>query len=231
MTEEERRKRLIDWLDVIYKDVQDVLVDDHVFWEVQAIFKTNLRLSNTPSIFNRWMATGFIQSAALGVRRQADKDKKCVSLHRFLMEVKQFPVLLSRDYVIAVYRDSNLPNEVAEKLANSDYDRLVGHGLSQPNPDQVQAEIDELLTKTDQIHHYVDRRAAHYDERGVQKAMPTFNDLTECLTMFERVIKKYKILATGTGLRTLLPVFQYDWKAIFYFPWLGQPETPDPPDR
>ena len=230
MTEEERRKRLIRWLDVIYKDVQDVLLDDHVFWEIQEIFKTNSRLSSTPSIFNQWMASGFIQSAALGVRRQADKDDNCVSLYRFLLELKKFPVLASREYVVGMYSASRLPGHVGEHLANGDYDRLVGPSLSQPNPDQIQTEIDELLTKTDQIRHYVDRRAAHYDQRGVQKPIPTFNDLTECLILFERLIKKYKILLTGAGQSTLLPVFQYDWKAVFYFPWLSPPEEPETPE-
>jgi hypothetical protein len=81
-----------------------------------------------------------------------------------------------------------------------------------------------LFTQTDQIRHYVDRRTAHYDQRGIQKPVPTFNDLTECLGLFERLIKKYEILLTGAGYSALLPVFEYDWKAIFYFPWLREPE-------
>src|SRR5438552_3402994 len=56
-------------------------------------------------------------------------------------------------------------------------------------------------------------------------------DLTECLAIFERFVKKYKILLTGAGLTTLLPTFQYDWKAIFYFPWLSSPETLDTPEE
>jgi hypothetical protein len=224
MIEAERRKRLTEWLDVIYKDVQDVVVDDHVFWEIQEIFRQNSRLAKTPSIFNQWMASAFIQSAALGVRRQADKADTCVSLHRLLLEVKKYPGLVSREYYVSLC--ANLPEHHAKKMADGTYDRLVGAGLVQPDPEQVQAEIDELLAKTDGIRHYVDRRAAHYDTRGIQKPIPTFNDLADCLAFFERLIKKYKDLLTGVALSNLLPVFLYDWKAIFHFPWLERPAPP-----
>jgi AbiU2 len=226
MTEEERRKRLIEWLNIIYKEVQDVLVDDHIFWEIQEIFKANQQLSSTPSMFNQWLASGFVTSAAIAVRRQADKAENCVSLHRFLTELIKFPPLASRLYFVAMYRASNIPPEFAEDMANGDYDRVVGARLSEPDALQVQAEIDELLQKTEQIRHYVDRRQAHYDQRGLQKPLPTFEDLSECLALCERLVKKYKLLLTGAGISTLLPTITYDWKAIFYFPWLKDPRPP-----
>jgi hypothetical protein len=222
MTLEERRNRAIDWLESIYKDVQDTIVDNHVFWEIQGIVKANIRLAETPSIFKQWMASGFVQAAALGVRRQADKADGCVSLHRLLLEIRAWPSIVSRASVRDLYLRSNLERTIAAEYADGDYDRLVGPELMQPNPGSVQIEIDELLAKADGIRHYVDRRVAHYDIRGIQQPLPTFNDLDECLALLERLVKKYKILLTGAGITTLLPTFQYDWKAVFYFPWLSE---------
>jgi hypothetical protein len=34
MDERARRSRLIQWLEIIYADVQDLLLDDHIFWEL-----------------------------------------------------------------------------------------------------------------------------------------------------------------------------------------------------
>lgn len=217
-----RRKRATDWLEAIYKDVQDIVVDNYVFWEVQEMVKANNRLAKTPTIFKQWMASGFIQSAALSVRRQADKSDDCESLHRFLLEIKRWPGIVSRQSVQDLYLRSNVDPTFAAELANSDYDRLIGPKLMEPKPESAQKEIDELLAKTGGIRHYVNRRVAHYDTRGIQQPLPTFNDLGECLALFERLIKKYKTLLMGAGLTTLLPTFQYDWKAVFYFPWLDR---------
>lgn len=35
MTEADWRKRLIEWLDTIYLDVQDITIGNHVFWEAR----------------------------------------------------------------------------------------------------------------------------------------------------------------------------------------------------
>ena len=220
MTETERRSRLIGWLEIIYKDVQDVVVDAHVFWEIQKMFETNSRLLQTPSIVNSWMASGFAQSAALGVRRQADNRQDSVSLHRFLFELQKDPLLASRQHYISLFENP----DIFGSLPDGQYDRLVGKDRPNPDPLEMKAEIRELIAKTDKIKHYVDKRVAHYDQIGLQKA-PTFNDLTDCLTLFERLIKKYKPLLTGANITNLLPTFQYDWKAVFKFPWLADPST------
>lgn len=60
---------------------------------------------------------------------------------------------------------------------NGNYDRLVGPELPQSDPSKIQAEVDELLAKTDQIRHHVDRRFAHYGTRGIQKRVPTVTDI------------------------------------------------------
>lgn len=220
MTDAERRQRLKEWLDLIYKDVQDVIVDNHMFWEVQEILKKNPSLANMPNLFNQWMASNFIQSAAVGVRRQADRGADCVSLHRFLTEIAEHPSLVSREYYVSLYDGVNLPKNFATEFANHNYDELVGAGKSQPDVADIRSEIDTLQAQTDGIRHYVNKRTAHYDMRGLQKPIPTFDDLSACLSLFEKLIKKYHNLLTGAALTSLLPTFLDDWQAVFRSAWI-----------
>jgi hypothetical protein len=222
MNETERRQRLREWLDTIYREIQDAMVDNHVFWEVQKMFENNSRLADTPSIFNQWMASNFIQAAAVSIRRQTDKNEDSISMHRFLLEVKQFPGLVSRDSVLNLYASTNspLPPSVLADLANDAYDRYIGVGRTFPDPNQIQDEIDKLLDCAGGIKHYVDKRVAHYDRRGLKQPVPRFSDLEDCLALLEGKIKKYKTLLEGTGIAQMLPTFTYDWKAIFRFSWL-----------
>jgi hypothetical protein len=190
MDEADRRQRLRQWLDTIYQDVQGVMLNNYVFWEVQEMFKDNERLTNTPSIFNQWMASNFIRAAAVSVRRQTDRSKDSISLYRFLKEIQNFPAMLSRESVIARYAEKNtsLPTHVCDHLANGDYDRRVGVGKSVPDPSQLQNEIDKLLDLARGIKHYVDKKIAHYDERGLKQDVPRFSDLEVRFSFFEETI-------------------------------------------
>jgi hypothetical protein len=234
MTQADERKKLTHWAEVIRKDVQDIVFDDYIFREVRQIIGSNPRFTNAPGIFTQWMTSNFIQAAALGARRQADRGSDCISLHTFLLKVSSSPDLLSREYYVGItLQASDWPKQSAEEFANGNYDLLVGPGMSQPDPAQVQREIDELLAKTGKIRHYVDRRVAHYDLRGVQQPVPTFNDLDECLALFKRLIVKYYHLLTATDLGKSWPEFPFDhdWKGIFRFPWLEGPTKSGIPGR
>ncbi len=216
-TMNQRRTRAMDWLEIIYKDVQDVLVDHHIFWEVQTMIKANEQLKATPSHFFQWMGTNFIASAAVAVRRQADADARAVSLRRLLEELKKYPDLFSRAYHTGLY-GAQFPAGYADGC----YDRIVGKGCAVLDAAAINGEIQLLIAKTDAIKHYVDRRVAHYDSRGITQAKPTFNDLDDCLKYLEHLVKRYQLLMKATSLSQLLPAFQYDWQKIFRIPWIEQ---------
>ncbi len=220
MTEEDRRHRLIGWLQTIEKDITDLVIDDYVFWEIQELFKNNKELRGTPSIINQWMASAFIQATAVGVRRQTDKNPESISFYRVLTELKQYPSLASRAYHVSLYQNSSIPPELAVDMGNGTYDTIIGIGVAQPSPDQIQQDIDKLTTTVQQINKYVNKRVAHYDQNTFT-AIPKFDDLSACLVAFEELIKKYKLLLTAIGLPSLLPTFQYDWRAAFRIPWVA----------
>lgn len=50
MTDEELRARALKWFDIIYKETQQIIIHQHVFWEVQDIIKANEKLPESLSL-------------------------------------------------------------------------------------------------------------------------------------------------------------------------------------
>jgi hypothetical protein len=217
MTEEERRARLIQWLDVILKDVQDLLLDDHIFWEFQKLVDANPKFKESPGLFTQWMASSFIQATATGVRRQAKINDDSSSLARFLAEVEKYPNLVSRAHYMSLYAGKE-PWHV--EMGEHDFDNVAGAGAAQLPIDLIRQHIADLKTAVDGIEHYVDRRVAHYDKRGLAKPTPTFADLTDALATLERLVILYWRLLKGASNTNLLPTILFDWQQIFRFVWL-----------
>ena len=51
MNNTERRARLIQWLEIIFEDVQDLLFDDHIFWELQDVVRNNVKFRQSSGLF------------------------------------------------------------------------------------------------------------------------------------------------------------------------------------
>jgi hypothetical protein len=111
MDENERRHRLIRWLEVVKEDVEDLLLDQYLFWELQAIIEANPNFSTASGLLNQWMASSFVRATAVGVRRQAKSGNKNVSLMRFLSEVRQYPNLVTRHFYQAFFEDMEERNK------------------------------------------------------------------------------------------------------------------------
>jgi hypothetical protein len=220
MDKAERRVRLIQRLEIIFNDVQDLLLDDHIFWELQKIVQKNPRFKEAPGLFTQWMASAFVQATAVGVHRQAKASDDIVSLRRFLHEVQKYPWLVSREHYMSFYagRDTWLIES-----GQRHFDRLAGEGGLHIPIAVVEEHLHELTQTVGAIEHYVDRRIAHYDKRGLAQPMPTFADLTASLKTLEEIIIFYWPLLQGSGMTTMLPAIQFDWDEIFQFPWSPLP--------
>ena len=217
MDEGERRARLIRWLEVIYSDAQDLLLDDHIFWELQDIVRNNPKFAEVSGLFTQWTASAFVQAAAVGVRRQAKSDDDSVSLKRFLLEVQRYPSLVSREHYVSLFegKDASLI-----EIGQEEFDDVAGEGGLYLSVALVEKHLRELDDAVKDIEHYVDRRIAHYDKRGLARPTPTFAGLSSALKTLEKLVRLYWKLLKGPAEITLLPTIQYDWKDIFRFPWM-----------
>jgi len=219
MTDQERLKRALEWLDIIAGQVTELLINDYVFSEVQQVIRANQKLQHSESIFFEWMGSVFAHSAAVGVRRQADLDDRSVSLHRLLVELQNYPHLITREYHRNLFKNS--PARI-QQLVDTAYDNYVGPGHTKLDPARIQKDIDLLSAASKRIHHYTNRIVAHYHQRGLGQPAPTFHDLSNCLLEMEELVLKYSELMKGEAKTTLLPTFVYDWKSIFRIPWIAE---------
>jgi len=220
LTMEERRNRLRTWLDRIQSNVTEAIINQHIFWEVQDIIRNNHELQDSSSVFYIWMGSTFVHSSVLAVRRQLDKDERSVSLLQFLLELKEYPELVSRNFHRSLYNEPAYGTERSDDMANYTYDKFVGVKATSLNPATVQQEIDSLKAASERLRHYANRNVAHYDGRGLQHPTPKFEELTECLALMEKLILRYLLLLKGTSPDKLLPTFAEDWKQVFRAAWI-----------
>lgn len=222
LTEEERRDRLICWFRKIMADVQDLLLDDYLFRALQEIVRTNPNFEGRSGLFTQWMASGYAQAAAVGIRRHAKADHDSISLRRGLEEVKSYPSLISRDHYLELFEGR--PEWLVEQ-ATEDFAEIAGTDGTHIKVESVEEHLAELREAVQAIEHYVDRRVAHYDRRGLVQPAPTFGDLTNALNKLEAIFEFYWRFLTGESSE-LLPHPQFDWQDVFSFPWVP-PETHD----
>jgi hypothetical protein len=217
MNIDERRTRLIGWLEVVRKDVQELMLRHHVFEELQDIVRGNKRFETASGLFGEWLALSYVQSATVGVRRHLKSGDDSVSLRRCLEEIKQYPELVSRAFYLEFFADS--PEWLTETSGHGYFDSISNHG-SDIDVAVVDKQLVDLKAASGAIEHYVDRRIAHYDKRGLAKPVPTFKDLEAALKALEALVIFYWTLLKGASLVGLTPAIQYHWQDVFEFAWV-----------
>lgn len=218
MDESERRARLIGWLDKIPSDVEDLLLDDHIFWELQNIVDGHSHFASSSGLFTQWTASAFAQATAVGIRRQAKCDEHSASLKRFLREVQKYPCLVSRVHYLGLFQGKD---QDCIQAAHEEFDEIGGVDADNISSTTIVGHLDELERGVNRIEHYVDRRIAHYDSRGLSRPEPKYGDLSDGLKSLERIVLFYKQFLQGAGMTSLLPMISFDWQDVFRFAWIS----------
>ena len=74
-------------------------------------------------------------------------------------------------------------------------------------------------TESRRVERFATKKVAHLDE-APPAALPTFDELDACVDLLERIVLNYELILKISAPHSLLPTWQYDWKAIFYEPWI-----------
>ncbi len=181
----------------------------------------------------------------MGVRRQLDKRADSVSLRRLLGEMAQKPQILSRQRHVIAYAvklmgggdtapsapppDGEvqggayaLTRSEAEHIANESFDKYADRGNPHMPPSVIQQDLADLEKQGNTVKTFATKKVAHLDENP-PAALPTFDELDACVDFLERLVLKYELILKTSASCSLLPTRQYDWKAIFYEPWIPRP--------
>jgi len=207
-------------LENIKGEVTRLAVNRHIFWEVQEIIKANERIQK-PSSFYEWLGNVYATDAVIGVRRQLDRDKRSISFTSLFEGILVRPSVLSRERFVALYCDKSNSDvqQYLEEQAHEDFEKFASPGSPYIDPVLVASDLSTLQDKAKNIGKYANKRVAHFDREALD-ILPTFHELNECIDFLEVLLKKYMLLFRAVGYVQVLPVWQYDWKAIFREPWL-----------
>jgi hypothetical protein len=201
-------------LGTVIGDVRSLLLSRHIFWEIQRIIEHNPK-TQTDGLFNRWMATNYSVSTAIGVRRHLDTDGRSLSLMRLLCVIEETvlerPSVLSREGFIQNYRPE------LRLVAEQQFDLLAGKDSRCVEPGLIRRDIGRLSSVTEKIKYFANKRVAHWDHRKVPNAK--LGELDECLDLLAELVDKYARLLTGSGSGVHIDVLP-DWKQIFRVAWI-----------
>ena len=212
---EELYNRLNSELGQIKTEVQNLLVDQHIFYEVQSIIKSNSNIQK-PNTFNRWMAKSYATSMSVAVRRLVDGDRQSVSLVRLLQDLKKGPECVSRE----AYKRRLFNFDTPLEYLDSDYSKILGPEAQYPDPSKIDDEIRKLKVGTESLKKYVDKNVAHTAKLR-QKQIPKFQELDDAIELLEAATRRWLHLFRGAVYPSgLLPTWQYDWKQIFHYSWI-----------
>lgn len=201
------------WLNKIEEEVTWLLVAKDIFWEVQYIVSSNPSIQKSSSLYS-FLATGYANSCLMGVRRLTKESRNSISFMGLLRDIHDNYELLSKAYFVSLYRDE------MKDIASEEFDQCPWTESGFINSVLVKGDMDRLFETTNRCIEYTDKGVAHIDRRGIE-AIPTFSELDECIDFLEELLKKYTYLMKAIDNDSFLPVYQYDWKEIFYVPWIS----------
>lgn len=206
-------KKWLRWLDIIKAEVQELVMAKHTFHEVQKLISSNPSL-HQPSSFYDYLSRTYVSHVVIGLRRQIKCDGQSISMARFFEEIIENPEELTRRYYTDLYKGS-----VVERFADKDFNKFAAPGAPHIDASLVAVDLKRLRTASKRCEDFADKRLAHRDKREPIE-LPTFNEVDACIALLDELYVKYFSLFHASSMGSLLPTWQYDWKAIFRVAWI-----------
>jgi hypothetical protein len=212
-------KKWSEWLRSIESAVTELCVGREVYKETLDMYRQNPAIQK-PSLFYSWMRGLFVAWSVTLIGRLVDDKRGTRSFVRFLRSVQKSSHPPSRDHHVALYITAmtNFSDEEAARIANREFDRLVGSTENFVPKRQVEVDIARLLEVTKPIIRFRHERVAHVAENPSEQ-LPTYENLDAGIIVLVELLRKYSLLINGVSADPF-PTIQYDWLAIFRVPWI-----------
>lgn len=148
--------------------------------------------------------------AAVGIRRHIKSYGDSISMMKLLEQIKQCAQQFTYDFYLQQYPIDGFEWQESTFSNFSDDNRVISER-------GIEDDIQKLNQIGAKVTAFVDRGVAHLDKRGTEGDV-TYNDLDECLILFDSISCKYNALLTSDGYSTLESAIQFNWQKIFTVP-------------
>lgn len=200
--------------------VGGALENRFLFNRLAEIIKNNPRVDK-PNIFLDYIEINYITALIMAVCRQTDRNYDSVSLINLLYEIYDNAEKITKKWFISHYKKAGIA------LGKRNFEENFGY-LEHIDPSVVYADIGNLIFYTKDIKKFRNKRVAHRDKNKNIKFDIDFDTLNNAIDLIEKLIKKYYLLLTQSGIPQLLPAnilcFRDDGsyeEDIFCVPWKG----------
>jgi hypothetical protein len=176
--------------------VSRLVEDKYFFQEYQSFIQSNTVIDKQNQ-FLPFIGINYIEAATLGIFREVDRNRKSQSLLNLLREIDKSASLFTFKRFSSKYKG------FMNHMAQQDFQQFAVKGGSRIDRRKLKRDIAELKRKTKPIVKYRHKYVAHRNKRVI--ASPgTINDLYTAVDFLEKLVIKYNLLLTQSGMSTLL---------------------------
>lgn len=206
------------WCKTIEDDLMQLLDDKQIYESFIEMANANFGHIETNE---GWLFCDFVQKcygvqAAVGIRRHVKVDDDSISLMKLLKQIETCAEQFTYDFYLECY-----PPDESHPIGRGVWQKLTFGKFSDNgkviSKKKIQDNIQELSLIGEKVTVFVDRGIAHLDKRGTENTV-TYNDLSDCLDILNKIACKYIGLLTAEGYASLKPVIQFNWEKIFTVP-------------
>lgn len=206
------------WCETIKDDLMQLLDDKQIYESFVEVTNNNFEhiKANEGLLFCDFVRKCYGVQAAVGIRRHVKVNGDSISLMKLLKQIEQCADQFTYDFYLQCY-----PPDKNHSLPPGKWQEMTFRKFSDDgqviSKKKVQDSIQELSIIGDKVALFVDKGIAHLDKRGTENTI-TYNDLSECLEILDRIARSYMSLITSEGYVSLQPVIQFNWERIFSVP-------------
>jgi len=198
------------------EDSLTVLHTSRVFYrEYLEIINANPRLK-TGNHFLTWIANNYLYSATMSLRRILDTRQGTISIYKLFDALQDNNHLLTKTSYMTRFTADGTGRDLAEIC----FSKLAEYGHNDGlNIQILRDQIDSFSSNWERLKNYINERNAH-EAKNPSEELPTVSDLDICIDKTAEVMKVIIAFMKFASIVSFEPVFQYDWKKIFSFPWI-----------
>lgn len=212
------RRKWRRWVKRLRPEVQDLVVSRYIYEVLGRIVQAN-KLVQSPNDFHTWVSRNYAFTAAVGVRRLADltQPRRTISMAILLDDIARHPAAITRTSHVRRYSPDM--RDAGEWW----FDKFAGKGEKTLSSSIPTEDLRQITSAQQRIRVFVNQRIAHLSKRNTRRLPLKLREVHDTIGLIERTYLRYTILLEASAPPTLLPTWQYDWKSVFYRPWIESP--------